>query len=403
MNAGAQLAGYRIEELVGRGGMGEVYRATDARLDRPVALKVLADRLAEDEGFRERLLRESRLAASLDHPNVIPIYEAGEDDGPALHRDAVRPRGGPAGPAAPRGRARPRAGDARSSPRSPTRSTPRTGAASSTATSSRATSCSTASEGREHCYLADFGLTQSAADEGPADGQIMGTVDYVSPEQIRGDTARRPRRPVQPRLPDVRVPDGDPPVPASAPRSRRCSPTSRSRSRSASERGAGAAAARSTRCSRAAMAKDPGERFESCGELVEAARRGARAGARGAAGARLRRWLPAARRRRRGPRRGAGVGRSPAAAVARRGVGDRGPGPDRPLDESGRAPHGGPRLSRGSSCVHPGRGLDGRLPRPACSGAIDPGAAAPERITSNGEPRDLAALGDQVYVGADGR
>ena len=61
--------------------MGVVYRATDLSLERPVALKLVAPELAEDERFRARFLREPRLAASLDHPNVIPIYEAGEHDG----------------------------------------------------------------------------------------------------------------------------------------------------------------------------------------------------------------------------------------------------------------------------------------------------------------------------------
>ena len=75
------LRAYQVEELIGRGGMGEVYLARDPRLDRPVALKVLRADLAGDERFRERLLRESRLAAALDHPNVVPIYEAGEAEG----------------------------------------------------------------------------------------------------------------------------------------------------------------------------------------------------------------------------------------------------------------------------------------------------------------------------------
>jgi serine/threonine protein kinase len=79
--AGSMLGVYRIERLIGRGGMGDVFLAQDTRLDRPVALKVVAESLAEDERFRERLLRESRLAASLDHPNVVPIYDAGEADG----------------------------------------------------------------------------------------------------------------------------------------------------------------------------------------------------------------------------------------------------------------------------------------------------------------------------------
>ena len=72
------LAAYQVEELIGRGGMGEVYLAHDPRLGRPVALKVLGADIAGDQRFRERLLRESRLAAALDHPNVVPIYEAGE-------------------------------------------------------------------------------------------------------------------------------------------------------------------------------------------------------------------------------------------------------------------------------------------------------------------------------------
>lgn len=78
---GTELAGYRIEALLGRGGMGDVYLALDPRLGRRVALKLLAGHLADDRAFREHFLRESHLAASLDHPNVIPIYEAGEAGG----------------------------------------------------------------------------------------------------------------------------------------------------------------------------------------------------------------------------------------------------------------------------------------------------------------------------------
>ena len=74
---GTELAGYRIESLLGWGGMSVVYLAEDLRLKRRVALKLLAATLAEDESFRDRFLRESELAASIDHPNIIPIYEAG--------------------------------------------------------------------------------------------------------------------------------------------------------------------------------------------------------------------------------------------------------------------------------------------------------------------------------------
>src|SRR5919201_6583057 len=78
---GTELAGYRIESLLGRGGMSVVYLAEDVRLKRKAALKVLAPDLAEDQSFRERFISESELAASLDHPNVIPIFEAGEAEG----------------------------------------------------------------------------------------------------------------------------------------------------------------------------------------------------------------------------------------------------------------------------------------------------------------------------------
>ena len=78
---GTTVAGYRIEALVGRGGMGAVYRAEEEGLGRKVALKVIAPELAQDARFRERFLRESQIAASLDHPHVVPIYQAGEDGG----------------------------------------------------------------------------------------------------------------------------------------------------------------------------------------------------------------------------------------------------------------------------------------------------------------------------------
>src|SRR5439155_2870728 len=78
---GTQLAGYRIESLLERGGMSVVYLAEQEFPRRKVALKLLAPELAEDESFRERFVRESNAAASIDHPNIIPIYGAGEADG----------------------------------------------------------------------------------------------------------------------------------------------------------------------------------------------------------------------------------------------------------------------------------------------------------------------------------
>lgn len=78
---GAVIAGCRVDAVAGRGGMGVVYRATEIALGRPVALKLIAPELAADEGFRARFAREARLTASLDHPNVIPVYAAGEEGG----------------------------------------------------------------------------------------------------------------------------------------------------------------------------------------------------------------------------------------------------------------------------------------------------------------------------------
>src|SRR6476620_8320067 len=78
---GSEFAGYRIESVLGRGGMGVIYLAEHIGMGRKVALKVLASDLAQDEAFRERFIRESRLAASLEHPNIVPIYDAGEADG----------------------------------------------------------------------------------------------------------------------------------------------------------------------------------------------------------------------------------------------------------------------------------------------------------------------------------
>src|SRR5471030_2930209 len=81
LGPGSTFAGCRLEAVAGRGGMGVVFRATQLALRRPVALKAIAPELAADPNFRERFERESQLTASIDHPNVIPVYEAGELDG----------------------------------------------------------------------------------------------------------------------------------------------------------------------------------------------------------------------------------------------------------------------------------------------------------------------------------
>ncbi len=81
LKPGTKVSHYRIEKLIARGGMGLVYLATDLRLERRVALKMLAPELSDDASFRDRFMRESRLAAAVDHPNIIPIHEAGDWNG----------------------------------------------------------------------------------------------------------------------------------------------------------------------------------------------------------------------------------------------------------------------------------------------------------------------------------
>jgi streptogramin lyase/predicted Ser/Thr protein kinase len=183
--SGTEVGGYVVEELIGRGGMGEVYRAHDERLGRKVALKILVPGLAENEAFRERLLRESRLAASLDHPNVVPVYDAGEAagtlflamrfvDGSDL-KTLLRREGA----LAPEGAVAIAEQVASALDAAHERGLVHRDVKPSNVLIDQ-------QGGREHVYLADFGLTQSASDRGPAEGRLMATVDYVAPEQIRG-------------------------------------------------------------------------------------------------------------------------------------------------------------------------------------------------------------------------
>src|ERR1035438_6294986 len=81
LSAGSLIAGYRLEEQIGQGGMAVVFRAQDQRLQRQVALKILSPALATDEAFRHRFIRESRSAAAVDDPHIIPVFEAGDADG----------------------------------------------------------------------------------------------------------------------------------------------------------------------------------------------------------------------------------------------------------------------------------------------------------------------------------
>ena len=89
IDVGAEFAGHRLEAEIGRGGMGVVYRARDLALDRIVALKLIAPDFATDAEFRDRFKRESQLAASIRHPNVIAIHRAGEEDLPVAPKPSA--------------------------------------------------------------------------------------------------------------------------------------------------------------------------------------------------------------------------------------------------------------------------------------------------------------------------
>ena len=138
VSLGATVAGFRVERLIGRGAMGAVYLTEDVHLRRKVALKVLAPELANDDRFRRRFLLESQLAASLEHPHIVPIYAAGEVDG-ALFLAMKYVEGYDLRALLDSTEHRP-SGRCACSDRSPPRSMPRTVSGWSTATSSRRTS-----------------------------------------------------------------------------------------------------------------------------------------------------------------------------------------------------------------------------------------------------------------------
>ncbi len=186
---GTALAGYRIESLLGLGGMSVVYLAEDLRLKRKVALKLLDAGLAEDESFRDRFLRESELAASIDHPNIVPIYEAGtaEDilfiamrfvEGRDLNARLQR---GSLNPAEAIGivvqlASALDAAHARGLVHRDVKP------------SNVLLDAGARPDGSDHVYLADFGLTRLVSEEAAIgdDGHLLGTIDYVAPEQIAG-------------------------------------------------------------------------------------------------------------------------------------------------------------------------------------------------------------------------
>jgi YVTN family beta-propeller protein len=185
LRPGDVFAGHRITGVAGRGGMGVVYRAVQLDLDRAVALKLIAPQLAEDQSFRERFVRESRLAAAIDHPNVIPIYYTGEHEG-ALYIAMRYVEGS----------------DLRTAVRASGRFEPERAAHIVTQVASALDAAhergivhrdvkpaNVLLGARDHAYLTDFGLTKriSSHSGSTRPGGWVGTLGFVAPEQIRGE------------------------------------------------------------------------------------------------------------------------------------------------------------------------------------------------------------------------
>jgi serine/threonine protein kinase len=186
---GEEFAGYRLRGVLGRGGMSVVFEAENPRLGSVVALKVLAPELAADDLFRARFLQESRIAASLNHPHVIPIFDTGPCDG--LLYIAMRYVAGR---------------DLRAVLRERERIPPEQ-AVMLIAQAGRALDAAhrrglvhrdvkpanilierVAEDEPEHVYLADFGITKQGRSQSglTATGQFVGTIDYIAPEQVQG-------------------------------------------------------------------------------------------------------------------------------------------------------------------------------------------------------------------------
>ena len=201
---GTTIAGYRIDGILGRGGMGMVYEATQLSLDRVVALKLLAAHLSDDIGFRERFRREGQVQARLEHSHIVTVYEAGESEhGLFIAMRLVRGRtlkemvtGGELDPErtlkilAPVAEALDEAHGIGLIHRDIKPQNVLVG-------------------GRDHAFLADFGLTKGPTEETlTKTGHFVGTFDYIAPEQINGERGHGRQRRLLAGGGAVRVPDG---------------------------------------------------------------------------------------------------------------------------------------------------------------------------------------------------
>ncbi|HEU4461326.1 MAG TPA: serine/threonine-protein kinase, partial [Solirubrobacterales bacterium] len=186
--AGDEFAGYRIESRLGRGGMGILFLAVEPGLERRVALKLIAPEAVADEVFARRFAEESRIAASIEHPNVVPIYAAGEEDGvPWIAMRYV--------PGSDLGRRITREG--RLGPEQAVALIAQVGngldAIHAAGLVHRdvkpANVLLSGDPGAEHAYITDFGVARNVATQSglTQTGRFVGTLDYVAPEQIAGE------------------------------------------------------------------------------------------------------------------------------------------------------------------------------------------------------------------------
>ncbi|MET0603144.1 MAG: protein kinase [Baekduia sp.] len=186
LQPGSQIAGYRIERLLGQGGMGRVYEATQLSLDRPVALKILSDELRADEALRARFRREGRVQGAMTHPHIVAVLEAGEADGHLfIAMQVVR------GPTLKE--------LVNEGTLDPVRAVALLGQIATALDAAHAAGFTHRDMKPEnvligpgdHAFLADFGLTKTLADSAALTrtGRLTGTTHYVSPEQIRGQPA----------------------------------------------------------------------------------------------------------------------------------------------------------------------------------------------------------------------
>jgi serine/threonine protein kinase len=186
--AGSRIVGYRLEERIGRGGMAVVFRARDEQLDRLVALKILAPALASDAEFRRRFSSESRAAAAIDDPHIVPVFAAGEADGVLFiamryvaggDAQSLLKREGPLPPG--------RVVAIISPVASALDAAHRAGLVHRDVKPSNM--LMDVLPGRpDHVYLSDFGLSKAVASTSglTSAGMVLGTLAYMSPEQIAG-------------------------------------------------------------------------------------------------------------------------------------------------------------------------------------------------------------------------